>query len=344
MDFYNSVSSAAVVIVYCVCFLYQDVETAPDKEDSRSLFITIHQPSSGRSLTKVRSRPILFAKFIFDDYIRCMSAKQRLQRRRTMLRQHKLHCIAQLLELPAMASPPSHYYSITPPAYVNLGPGQLESPTDSQTNESADEPVGLQVQSAEHAQSSGNTSQESTQASFVGAIATPEQCLSPVNAPGKRSTSQAEALANVLEQSPPPKGDDKQLSTSVEEAKEAIEMENTNKTVQNIQENICSEHISPDEHTSRSRSHSVENIQHYTVRRNPVSRSAPATPRGDRRTVSIIQQGDALVGLNTNSMSEPAIFFAGQWEPPTAHAKPPERRTKKTGAKKSKGKGRQRKR
>lgn len=273
-----------------------------------------------------------------------MSAKQRLQRRRTMLRQHKLHCIAQLLELPAMASPPSHYYSITPPAYVNLGPGQLESPTDSQTNESADETVGLQVQSAEHAQSSGNTSQESTQASLVGAIATPEQCLSPVNAPGKRSTSQAEALANVLEQSPPPKGDDKQLSTSVEEAKEAIEMENVNKTVQNVQENTCSEHFSPDEHTSRSRSYSVENIQHYTVRRNPVSRSAPATPRGDRRAVSIIQQGDALVGLNTNSMSEPAIFFAGQWEPPTAHAKPPERRTKKTGAKKSKSKGRQRKR
>ncbi|EDO48053.1 predicted protein, partial [Nematostella vectensis] len=84
----------------------QDVETAPDKEDSRSLFITIHQPFAVRSLTKVHARPILSAKFVFDDYIRCMSARQRLQRRRTMLKQDKLHNIAQLLELPAMATPP----------------------------------------------------------------------------------------------------------------------------------------------------------------------------------------------------------------------------------------------
>ena len=308
------------------------METAPDKEDSRSLFITIHQPSSARSLTKVRSRPILSAKFIFDDYIRCMSAKQRLQRRRAMLRQHKLHCIAQLLELPAMASPPSHYYSITPPAYVNLGPGQLESPTDSQTNE----PVDMRDQPSEHAPTSSDTSQDSVQATLAGAMATPEQCLSPVNAPGRRTTSQAEALASVLEQSPPRDSDYKPLSTSVEEATEAIEMEVTNKTVRNVQENDCS----PVEHLSRSRSHSLENIQHFAVRKKPVSRSAPATPRGDRRAAPMKFEDENSGRLNCNSMSEPAIFFSGEWEPAPAQVKPPERKA----AKKGKGKGRRRKR
>lgn len=316
------------------------METAPDKEDSRSLFITIHQPSSGRSLTKVRSRPILSAKFIFDDYIRCMSAKQRLQRRRTMLRQHKLHCIAQLLELPAMASPPSHYYSITPPAYVNLGPGQLESQTDSQTDEPASDHFGQHAQSLEHTQSTS----DSVQASLAGAMATPEQCLSPVHGQGRRATSQAEALASVLEQSPPPNND--ALTASLEEATEAIEMEVTNKTIQNLKDNECADGCSPVEQLSRSRSHSLEILPHSTARRKPISRSAPATPRGDRRTVPIsLEQEESLARLNTpNSMSEPAIFFSGQWESPPTQAKQPEKKTKKTGSKKGKGKGRQRKR
>ena len=322
------------------------METAPDKEDSRSLFITIHQPSSVRSLTKVRSRPILSAKFIFDDYIRCMSAKQRLQRRRTMLRQHKLHCIAQLLELPAMASPPSHYYSITPPAYVNLGPGQLESPTDSHPHEPVDERFGQQAQRLEHAQSSSDTSQDSLQASLAGAMATPEQCLSPVHSHGRRTTSQAEALASVLEQSPPNNHDSsKQRATSVEEATEAIEMEVTNKKVEKVEENDCADRTSPAEHLSRSRSHSMENILHSTVRRNPVSRSAPATPRGDRRSAPVnLEEEETFARLSSNSMSEPAIFFSGQWEPPPAQVKPAEHKPKKTGHRKGKVKGRQRKR
>ncbi|XP_078348626.1 protein CLEC16A-like isoform X2 [Oculina patagonica] len=326
----------------------QDVETAPDKEDSRSLFITIHQPSSVRSLTKVRYRPILSAKFIFDDYIRCMSAKQRLQRRRTMLRQHKLHCIAQLLELPAMASPPSHYYSITPPAYVNLGPGQLESPTDSQTTEPADEGFDRHAQHQAHAQSSSDTSQDSVQASLATAMATPEQCLSPIHAQGRRTTSQAEALASVLEQSPPANSTTKQRTTSIEEATEAIEMELTNSVVQSAKGNDSTGESTPVER--RSRSHSMENLPHSTARRNPVSLSAPATPRGDRRSCPAIKLDDvdSLVKSNTqNSMSEPAIFFSGQWDSPPAPAnKPVERKPKKTGNKKGaqRGKGRQRKR
>lgn len=322
------------------------METAPDKEDSRSLFITIHQPSSARSLTKVRSRPILSAKFIFDDYIRCMSAKQRLQRRRTMLRQHKLHCIAQLLELPAMATPPSHYYSITPPAYVNLGPGQLESPTDSQTTEPADEGFHRHTQPQAHAQSSSDTSQDSVQASVAAAMATPEQCLSPIHGQGRRTTSQAEALASVLEQSPPADSSARRRTTSVEEATEAIEMELTNSVIQSAKGNDSTGKSTPVE--GRSRSHSMENLLRVTARKNPVSLSAPATPRGDRRSLppTIKLEADSLVNTQ-NSMSEPAIFFSGQWESPPAPAnKPVERKPKKTanrkGAQRSKGRPRKR--
>lgn len=261
-----------------------------------------------------------------------------------MLRQHKLHCIAQLLELPAMASPPSHYYSITPPAYVNLGQGQLESPTDSQSTEPADEGFDRHA----HAQSSSDTSQDSVQASLAAAMATPEQCLSPIHGKGRRTTSQAEALASVLEQSPPAISTTKRRTTSVEEAMEAIEMELTNSVVQSAKGNDSTGESTPIEHLSRS--HSVENLPRLTARRNPVSLSAPATPRGDRRSCPPIklEEVDSLVKLNTqNSMSEPAIFFSGQWDLPPAPAnKQVERKPKKTGNKKGaqRGKGRQRKR
>lgn len=295
----------------------------------------------------MRSRPILSAKFIFDDYIRCMSAKQRLQRRRTMLRQHKLHCIAQLLELPAMASPPSHYYSITPPAYVNLGPGLLESPTGSQTNEPADTDVDGHAQLQAHAPSSRDTSQEAAQASLPAAMPTPEKCLSPVYGKGRRTTSQAEALASVLEQSPPPNNTTKPRTTSVEEATEAIEMELANSVLRSAQENCSTGESSPVERLSRSQS--AENLPHLAVRRNRVSLSAPATPRGDRRSQPIaLEEEEALAKLHTqNSMSEPAIFFSGQWDPPVPPVnKPVDRKLKRTGNKRSaqKGRGRQRKR
>lgn len=47
-----------------------------DKEDSRSLHITIHKPVNNIYLKT--SPPILNAKFTFDDHIRCMTAKQNL--------------------------------------------------------------------------------------------------------------------------------------------------------------------------------------------------------------------------------------------------------------------------
>lgn len=74
--------------------LLQDVEVTGDKDDSRCLHLTIHRGggSSNRS-------PILSAKFIFDDHIRCMAAKQRLTKGRTKARHKKMLKIAQLLEI-----------------------------------------------------------------------------------------------------------------------------------------------------------------------------------------------------------------------------------------------------
>ena len=51
----------------------QDIEVVGDKEDSRCLHITVHRGGVTHNRT-----PILSAKFVFDDHIRCMAAKQRL--------------------------------------------------------------------------------------------------------------------------------------------------------------------------------------------------------------------------------------------------------------------------
>eukprot|EP00794_Sanderia_malayensis_P009382 gene9382-10370_t len=94
--------------------LLQDVEATADKDDSRSLSITVHRPFAARNRSLVNPLPLLSAKFIFDDYIRCMSARQRLQRRGAALRHRKMSTLASLLELPVMAAPPAHFYSLAP--------------------------------------------------------------------------------------------------------------------------------------------------------------------------------------------------------------------------------------
>nr|CAD7442016.1 unnamed protein product [Timema bartmani] len=53
----------------------QDIEVTGDKDDSRCLHITIHRPLSSSAANRV---PLLSAKFIFDDHIRCMAANQRV--------------------------------------------------------------------------------------------------------------------------------------------------------------------------------------------------------------------------------------------------------------------------
>ena len=89
------------------------MEANPDKDDSRSLHLVVQQPFARRSKTGFNPLPLLSAKFVFDDYIRCMSARQRLQKRRDALRHAKMTTVATLLELPVLAAPPAHYYSIT---------------------------------------------------------------------------------------------------------------------------------------------------------------------------------------------------------------------------------------
>lgn len=74
--------------------LLQDVEVVGDKDDSRCLHLTIHRGGGSANRT-----PILSAKFIFDDHIRCMAAKQRLTKGRTKARQKKMLKLAQLLEI-----------------------------------------------------------------------------------------------------------------------------------------------------------------------------------------------------------------------------------------------------
>lgn len=74
----------------------QDVEVVGDKDDSRCLHITVHRGGASHNRT-----PLLSAKFLFDDHIRCMAAKQRLTKGRSKARQKKMYQIAQLLEMPA---------------------------------------------------------------------------------------------------------------------------------------------------------------------------------------------------------------------------------------------------
>lgn len=88
-------------VVRFVGFL-QDVEVSGDKDDSRSLHITVHKQSS--SSAHSRPVPLLSARFIFDDHIRCMAAKQRLTKGRIKARQQKMQKIERLLDIPTQAS------------------------------------------------------------------------------------------------------------------------------------------------------------------------------------------------------------------------------------------------
>lgn len=65
-------------IPYFHLFLvFKDMEVLGDKDDSRCLHITVKSSPSSQRSSQSKS-PILVAKFLFDDHIRCMAAKQRL--------------------------------------------------------------------------------------------------------------------------------------------------------------------------------------------------------------------------------------------------------------------------
>lgn len=90
----------------------QDVEVSGDKDDSRCLHVTVHNsPTKATSLSSgspIHRLPLLAARFVFDDHIRCMAAKQRLTKGRMKARQRKMHLIARLLDaIPVASSSPN---------------------------------------------------------------------------------------------------------------------------------------------------------------------------------------------------------------------------------------------
>lgn len=99
----------------------QDIEVSGDKDDSRCLHITIHRPLSSGSTSRI---PLLSAKFVFDDNIRCMAAKQRLTKGRIKARQKKMQHIARLLDIPGQTGPPSPAY-VGGGSYVSRGIGRI---------------------------------------------------------------------------------------------------------------------------------------------------------------------------------------------------------------------------
>lgn len=80
-------------VVHFIAFL-QDVDISLDPADSCTIFITVHSQSS------VQKRPALSAKMQFEDHIRCVAARQCLQRSREHLRLAKMARVAKLLHLP----------------------------------------------------------------------------------------------------------------------------------------------------------------------------------------------------------------------------------------------------
>lgn len=91
----------------------QDIDVAGDKDDSRCLHLTIYKPLNSSTGNRI---PLLSAKFIFDDHIRCMAAKQRLTKGRIKARQKKMNQIARLLDIPTNAP-----HCSTPPNYALRG-------------------------------------------------------------------------------------------------------------------------------------------------------------------------------------------------------------------------------
>ena len=262
------------------------MEISPDKYDSRSLFITIHQPFA-RS-TRGPRRPLMTAKFMFDDYVRCMSAKQRLHRRRTSLRHIKLQRIAQLLELPIMASPAPQFFSMTPAAFSQPSiaspqgfrsrPGGAVAVSDVSPDISGDTSLSHEetIEDPANTEVSVDTPMEDHR------MAAPESCLNP----SQTSGNQARALASVLDisdQRKTPESDD-----VIELASDVLDTPSWN-----------------DVTTSEPSETDLSN------RKYP---SAPTTPRGQRRVGNsefhIVEWRVSDLSRN-NSMSEPTLFLEG---------------------------------
>jgi len=141
------------IFCFCVlkfmCFLHvlnvcilQDVEVSGDKDDSRCLHVNVLRPTSiagGTTAAASRAppRPLLSARFIFDDHIRCMAARQRLVKGRLRARQRKMHMIAQLLEIPVATGTQSaggQSRRTKPSSASSAIPGQAQACRDVHSN------------------------------------------------------------------------------------------------------------------------------------------------------------------------------------------------------------------
>jgi protein CLEC16A len=96
--------------------LIQDVEVNADKEDSRSLIITIKRSPGLNEKPKI----ILKSIFTFDDHIRCMAAKQHLIRSRERARKIKLEKISQLLDMAPSKTYPNKTCNLNETLSYNL--------------------------------------------------------------------------------------------------------------------------------------------------------------------------------------------------------------------------------
>ena len=262
------------------------MEISLDIYDSRSLFITIHQPFA-RSTRGLR-RPLMTAKFMFDDYVRCMSARQRLRRRRISLRHIKLQRIAQLLELPVSASPAPQFFSMTPPSFSQPSitspqgfrsrPGGAVAVSDVSLDISEDTSLSQEgtVDEPADTELSVETPVEDHR------MAAPESCLNP----SQTSGDQARALASVLDisdQRKTPESDD-----VIELASDVLDIHSWNEVTSS----------EPSEKDLSDRKH----------------QSAPATPRGQRRVGNSefhIVEWRVSDLSRSNSMSEPALLLQG---------------------------------
>jgi len=66
-SFIFCIDTTSVLMIFFLVF-YSNLEVTGDKEESKCLHVTIHHTNTGSAYS---------AKFLFDDHIRCMAAKQK---------------------------------------------------------------------------------------------------------------------------------------------------------------------------------------------------------------------------------------------------------------------------
>ncbi|XGW17603.1 hypothetical protein V3C99_002305 [Haemonchus contortus] len=114
--------------------LLQDTQISGDPSDSRSLHVVVE----GQPNRQLKRQALLTARFVFDDHIRCMAAKQRLTKGRQTARGLKLQAICDLLGVPRLgtASPRSNPFRIVKGCAPGSVRKQLGFPTASSRSSS----------------------------------------------------------------------------------------------------------------------------------------------------------------------------------------------------------------